>query len=332
MIIIIWGGLLWWDVYDLTGIVGDDNGSWVDIPQDFGTFEFRFYGGWASAEYQKVWVCTNGFISFDLSNSTSRGPSSFPHAEEPNALIAGLWTDLLVDNAASITTGIVSYLSRYYFVISWNNVLHKASGERLTFQIILDEAKDPTYDPANVQGRIWISYKSLGPINDFYTIGIEDHEGYKSAGPGRAYGNPSNLEGETIKFYQVSSSFFLKGLKIKLEENDPEARIKIRDDDEFIRGMNVKRKAEGTPEPDLILRFAKALAGTAVLLFEAKSGILFIHVAGGILVGWDWVDTLAYWMEDKVEPLDIRDSFTGPNPPSSTRRIHQRHNPIRIRC
>ena len=313
------GGLLWWDVYDLAGISGDDEGSWVDIPQDPYTFEFRFYGGWASAEYKRVWVCTNGFISFDRSNSTSPYPSSLPSSSEPNALIAALWADLIVDAAANITTGIVTYLSNFYFVISWNNVLHKASGERLTFQIILDAAKYPSYDPANVQSQIWISYKILGPISGFYTIGIEDHEGNKGAGPGRVNWDLTNLEGETLEFYQSSSSFFLKGLTIKLEEDDPDARVYIRraEPTEFIRGINVKRKSGETPEPDYAYTFLKAFAGTAILLLEAKSGILLFKIAGGALIGLDWVDMLAYWMEDKVDPIDLRDSFDGPNPPLS---------------
>jgi len=309
------GGLLWWDVYDLTGISGDDEGSWVDIPQDPYTFEFRFYGGWASAEYKRVWVCTNGFISFDRSNSTSPYPSSLPSYSEPNALIAALWADLIVDAAANITTGIVTYLSNFYFVISWNNVLHKASSERLTFQIILDAANHPNYDPANVQSRIWISYKFLGPISGFYTIGIEDHEGYKGAGPGRVNWDLTNLEGETLEVYQSSSSFFLKGLTIKLEEDDPDARVYIFRGPpyEFIRGFNVKRRTGETPEPDSGSTYLIALGGTAALLLGGKAGLML----GAFLLTLDWLDVIDYWMEDEVDPIDLRDSFNDPNPPLS---------------
>jgi hypothetical protein len=167
---------LWWiDESDLgyrNDIVGfgDDKGVWVDFPDADGyPFYFRFYGGWGSAEYNRVWVCSNGFIIFgNCFTLFSPFPQAIPNEAEPNALIAGVWTDLNIDLGASIITGQYVYSSHYYFVIIWKNALHKASGKRLTFEIILEEA--PQLYPVDrrlSQSQIWISYKSVSSINTY---------------------------------------------------------------------------------------------------------------------------------------------------------------------
>lgn len=122
--------------------VGDDWGMWVNFPS---WFVFRFYGGKDSAKYKSVWVSSNGFVSFDLSNSTSSSPTNIPWDGPPNNLIAALWTDLRIDSSASIIMGLYERglpgrTSLLYFVITWNNALHEQSGERLTFQIALEMA------------------------------------------------------------------------------------------------------------------------------------------------------------------------------------------------
>jgi len=182
---------LWWipenELYyrnDYVGL-GDDVGVWVNIPQEAVPFFFRFYGGPGSAEYKKVWVCTNGFVCFDdnFKSTTPNLPPYIPYPSKPNALIAGLWTDLKIDNYASIITGLWALYGHYYFVITWKNAFHKASGKRLTFQIILEDA--PEYYPIARrygQSRIWISYKSVSSINTDIAFGIEDQQGYKGDG------------------------------------------------------------------------------------------------------------------------------------------------------
>lgn len=111
---------LWWIPEDELGYrndmvgVGDDWGAWIDFPSRDGyPFYFRFYGGLGSAEYTRVWVCTNGFIAFDDSNSNSSIPHNIPYPTMPNALVAGIWSDLSIDSSASIITGQWAILSRY---------------------------------------------------------------------------------------------------------------------------------------------------------------------------------------------------------------------------
>lgn len=61
------GDYYWIDEDDLTYgnenvTMGDNNGTWIDIPQNESALVFRFYGGLYSFEYRRVWVCTNGLV------------------------------------------------------------------------------------------------------------------------------------------------------------------------------------------------------------------------------------------------------------------------------
>lgn len=213
--------------------VGDDVIVPIDIPQpwDVGYFAFRFYGGLGSAEYQRIYVSTNGFISFDNRSQPSPTSSDIPSTARPNALVAAVWSDLNVDGSSSIITGFWVICSRWYYVIMWNNVLHKASGKRLTFEIILENA--PQYYPADrrySQSRIWISYKSVSSINTDYALGIEDQQGGKGLGGLYRGSSLGSLNGYTICFYQSPNSYFLKRLTLTFEDTNPNTQFFIFED------------------------------------------------------------------------------------------------------
>ncbi|MGQ9459970.1 MAG: hypothetical protein ACUVRA_01895 [Candidatus Bathyarchaeaceae archaeon] len=165
-------GSLWWIHEDLlfpryTLNLGDDDGAWVDMPYGI----FRFYGGQYSAEYQKVWICSNGFVAFDEreyarapTQYTSSTPQDIAYSGAPNAIIAAVWTDLVPDASTKIFAG--KYQEPFgdytYFVIMWKNIKHKLSGERLTFEIILGNAWN--YRQL-IQSFIYISYMDVKAIN-----------------------------------------------------------------------------------------------------------------------------------------------------------------------
>jgi len=301
---------LWWipesELYyrsDMVG-VGDDVIVSIDIPQpsDVGYFAFRFYGGWGSAEYQRLYVSSNGFISFDNRSQPSPTPSDIPSTSRPNALIAAVWSDLNVDSSSSIITGFWAIGSHWYYVIIWKNVLHKASGNRLTFEIILENA--PQYYPANRrygQSQVWISYKDVSSINTAFTYGIEDQQGAKGLGWLCSGSSLGSFEGYTIWFYQSSNSYFLKQLTLTFQDANPNTQIDIREEDngDYLRGYNIRPNWDQPWEPDYTYRFLKAIAGTAALLIGAWSGAPAWVAAGGfivetVLVSLDLAEILAY--------------------------------------
>lgn len=277
--------------------------------------EVRFYGGLGSGEYTRVWISTNGFIAFDLSNSTSPSPSTIPNVDSPNAFIAALWTDLNVDGSASIITGIYTFGSTSYFVVIWDNVLHKASGKRLIFQIILEDA--PGFYPADRryhQSNIWISYKSVSAINTNFTVGIEDHEGWK--GHGELYSGAAleSFNGKTIRFRRYASSYFLRRLSLSFYDTSAQTRIDIGEEPGEIRGYHILWNGVGNPkEPAPAYMFGIALAGTAVLLLGGKGGILatISAVVGTALVTLEWAEAFAslQYSHRKVEVKDHNDGL-----------------------
>jgi len=303
---------LWWisegELYhrNVWSNVGDDWYTWVSFPDKDGyPFVFRFYGGRGSAEYEGVYVSSNGFITFHEENATSPTPTSIPDEQKPNALIAGVWTDLYVDNQASIITGLaVDIMCQYYFVIMWKNVLHEPSGKRLTFEIILEDA--PQYYPADRrygQSKIWLSYESVQAINTNYAYGIEDQQGTKGLGGLCSGGNLANLDDVTIEYYQYSNSFFLKKLTLSFQEFESQnTRINIlhHELEREVRGYQIQRDGNQPAEPDEKYLFVTALAGTATLLIEAFCSSPPGWIAAGCiivdttLVGLDLCEWLAY--------------------------------------
>jgi len=293
---------------------GDDWGAWIDFPSKDGyPFYFRFYGGLGSAEYTRVWVCTNGFITFDNSNSTSHIPHNIPYPTMPNALVAGIWADLSIDSSASIITGQWEIFSRYYFVIIWKNALHKASGKRLTFQIILEDA--PQYYPADRrygQSRIWISYKNVDAINTDFTYGIEDQRGTKGWGGLCSGDSLAYFNGSTLNFYRHTSSYFLKRLTITFEDDNPDTEFGVVEENASCpRGLNIQRDWGKPSEPDLTYMFATALAGTATLLISVFSPVGWVAAAGimvdTVLVGLDWGSIYLAYCQYSGRQVDVFD-------------------------
>jgi len=313
---------LWWVSEDELWYRSDRVGAGDDvvIPIDTSQYEdfiFRFYGGFLSAEYQKVYVSTNGFIGFHSSTQPSPTPSNIPSSAEPNAIIAGVWTDLNIDSSASIITGLWLSMGRWYFVIIWNSALHKASEQRLTFQIILENA--PGYYPADTrysQSRIWISYKSVSSINTDFARGIEDQQGCKGLGDLSSGSSLGYLNEKTMRFYQYSNSFFLNRLTINLKDTNTQTRINIKDEvlPEQIRGYNVRLKSTPPPQPDENYMFVTALAGTATLLISASSPPGWMAAAGimvdTVLVGLDWAEWLAYRQSSSLESVELLGDMT----------------------
>jgi len=300
----------------MTG-VGDDWGAWIDIPETDAGYPiiFRFYGGCGSGEYTRVWISSNGFIAFDLSNSTAPIPQRIPNTRSPNAVVAAVWADLNVDAYASIITGKYAYFTKYWFVVIWKNVLHKASGKRLTFEIILEDA--PQYFPADTrfhQSDIWISYKSVSAINTDFTFGIEDQEGVKGHGGLCSGDTLESLNGKTLHFGRYASSYFLKKLTLSFYDISTQSRIDIKDSPNRLRGYNIQWDFVSPVEEAPADMFAMALAGTAALLLGGKAGILAaISIAiDTALVTMDWVEAFArlQYSGRKVEIIDCDDDLT----------------------
>jgi len=156
----------WINVTNPTGITGDDSGANISIPLSY-PCPILFYG----VKYTSVWVCSNGFLSFDC-NRNDPNPSSIPNSDKPNTIIAPFWRDLKPNLGGSITYGVAPGLFGGYnaFVVSWNNV-PDVSGNKQSFQVVIQMWDSDVL--SNVHHLIFFQYLSItnGPST---SIGIEN--------------------------------------------------------------------------------------------------------------------------------------------------------------
>lgn len=141
-------------------------------------FRFSFYG----EEYDRITVCSNGFIALGETGNAEFRNFRLPGAMGPNPMIAPFWDDL----ATTTGSGIYKYYdaSGHRMIIEWYNLINGKNGSsQETFQVILhDQAFYPT---STGDGPILIQYKVFNNVDsqsgerhgNFCTIGIEDHTG-----------------------------------------------------------------------------------------------------------------------------------------------------------
>ena len=151
----------------------DDDVETVDLP-----FDFRFYG----QVYDKVSICSNGWIVFGDTDMSSFRNYPMPGAGGPGKMVAVFWDDLKLTNSGRVYTWYDS--NDKVFIVQWSRVRTYQNNSTETFQIIL---RDPNYymTPTN-DGEMLIQYMdftnnttgsySWSQIHGNYcTVGIEDH-------------------------------------------------------------------------------------------------------------------------------------------------------------
>ncbi|WP_428266663.1 S8 family serine peptidase [Haliangium sp.] len=146
-------------------VIGDDRGTTIDLP-----FSFPFYGG----SYDRAYVCSNGYVSFDPNSSyyCTHYNRSIPTTYAPNAAIYPLWDDLYVDYNASVRTEVIGTAPNRQFVIEWRNVrVWYYYYLRVDFEVILHENS----------GRILMQYRNISTDprerGSSATVGIENGAG-----------------------------------------------------------------------------------------------------------------------------------------------------------
>jgi len=304
---------------------GDDWGTWVDLPDNF---RFLFYGAKyrnlpAEKDVSKVWICSNGYVSFDNSNSTNPiPPSGLCDPNPPNAFIAPLWADLLVDAEAKITTTRRYHSPNEYFVVMWKNVLHKSSGQRLTFSLAL-EAYDAMYDDAVIpQGHIYMGYQSVVSVDKYYIWGISDHEGRKGSGVYEPGANLGWFNGKTVTFYQNSPNYCIRRVNLYFEDQYwQNARYEIVQ--ETMRGYGLRIHKGEEPSSNEQLMFLKTilsavglgLSGTSALASVAGLAfpptLLITLPLSAVLVAWGAYDWYVRHQYNLIEWASLQENPIG---------------------
>ena len=145
----------------------------VDLP-----FNFRFYG----QEYDRLSICSNGWIAFGETTLSSFRNYPLPGAGGPGKMVAVFWDDLKTTNSGRVYTW-YDEINKLY-IVQWSRVRTFQNNTSETFQVIL---RDPMYYTTPTgDGEIMIQYLdfnnnttgsySWSQIHGLYcTVGIEDH-------------------------------------------------------------------------------------------------------------------------------------------------------------
>jgi len=151
---------------------GDDVET-VNLP-----FNFRFYG----QDYERLSICSNGWIAFGETALSSFRNYPLPGAGGPGKMVAVFWDDLKTTNSGRVYTWYDEV--NKLFIVQWSRVRTFQNNTSETFQVIL---RDPMYYTTPTgDGEILIQYLdfnnnttgsySWSQIHGNYcTVGIEDH-------------------------------------------------------------------------------------------------------------------------------------------------------------
>jgi hypothetical protein len=123
-------------------------------------FMFPFYGSY----YSQVRICTNGWLSFLTTSSSSGVNTTLPSTSEPNAAIYPFWDDLNVVAASGQWVKYRADPGR--FVIDWYCQLYSGGTGPFEFQVILE-----------ANGTITMHYFSTPSVMNSYTLGVENATG-----------------------------------------------------------------------------------------------------------------------------------------------------------
>ncbi len=151
-----------------------DTGSKQTIPLPI---DFKFYG----ETYDQITVCSNGWLSPGISNSSSFMNRFIPGPLGPSPMIAPFWDDL------TSADGHVCYFhdaAAHTFIIEWSRVQNHYDTSEETFQVILF---DFNYYPTSIENSpLLFQYKTFNNVDagtygtmyvnhgEYATIGIED--------------------------------------------------------------------------------------------------------------------------------------------------------------
>ena len=148
-------------------------------------FPFNFY----DVDYTAVHISDDGFVTLlpDRDGACCSG-QPMPAVPSPNAVIAGLWTDLNPFAGGEINAGLIGQAPDRRFVVSWEEVSYFNLGENpVTFQIALFE-----------NGNVELRYGAIGATSRTVSVGIENEEGTVGLQVFHGVGAPAGHQGFVI--------------------------------------------------------------------------------------------------------------------------------------
>ena len=163
-----------------SGVEQDDQVS-AAIPLGF---PFNFY----NVDYTAVYVADDGFVTLLPDQEGCCSGQPMPSSASPNAVIAGLWTDLNPFAGGEINAGVLGRAPDRRFVVSWQEVPYFSLGDNpVSFQIVLHE-----------RGDVEIRFGDIGAADRTISVGIEDELGTQGLEIYHGVGAPAGHQGFLI--------------------------------------------------------------------------------------------------------------------------------------
>jgi hypothetical protein len=184
--------------------LGDDASRVVRLP-----FNFVYYGD----RYDKITVCSNGWICMDSSQWADFRNWPFPDPSNSPAMIAPFWDDLIPSGTNNVFT--YSDTANHRYVVQWYNLNGNTYTATQIFQVIL---YDPIYYPTITgDGVFEFLYKKIkngetDPEENYATIGWENPD--ESIGFNISYSNQwapgcitlSSTANDSLKVYRITTN------------------------------------------------------------------------------------------------------------------------------
>ena len=175
----------------------------VDLP-----FPVKFYG----IDYDRVTICTNGFITFGDSDVASFRNYSIPGAGGPSPMVAAFWDDLRTGSGGDVHY----YEDDSKVIIQWDDMrTYYNSSYRQTFEIIIYSLEEvPTVTGDN---EIVIQYQDYNNVSSgsYPEANTPIHGCYSTIGIENQFGN-DGLQYSFNGYYSTSSMEIEDGSAIRI--------------------------------------------------------------------------------------------------------------------
>ena len=267
-----------------------DDVTTIDLP-----FNFTFYG----IEYDRLSICSNGWIAFGETDMESFRNYTLPGPGGPPKMVAVFWDDLMTTGGGDVIT----YYDQLndYFVVEWSDVRTFYNNTLESFQVILYNTDSQTVtgdDEIKIQFKEF-NNNSVGdyPVGNYEgavihgqycTVGIENH--LSTDGLQYTYNNtyhPSSmpLSDETALFITTGNPY-LYAASDPVYSSDSFS-FNLQPDDQFDFDLSISNEGE---EGSIFIYDAKLSSNYSSVTDIDDYGYSWTKSSVDEMVDYDWID------------------------------------------
>ena len=139
--------------------------NWNASDDDSVRINIGFNFPFNNTTYDRVWINSNGMLSFSSSN-TAYSNTGIPYNQEAQSIYP-YWDDMNRNSGGTIRYETLGNASNRHLVISWNSVPHYSNTGSYSFQVVL-------YEDGGIRFRYDATSDANGNSNGGATIGVQE--------------------------------------------------------------------------------------------------------------------------------------------------------------